>query len=230
MMSRSPVSAGRWMCCCTRRTSRSPISWWPIATSWFCFSEAAEPPLTPTMTSRTCSPHISSAVDTADEMARVAASMSTMLPERMPWAGWWPMPTTRSPWPSTRATKQTTLLVPMSSAAITPFLVFATISPVATLILWVRRKSHGPGRRFARSALLEIELVRQPKIDHAELARQQIVPLVELGKLLKGGNRILLGQPDLDAIVQNQVPAPLADPHGGAQLARHDGLVSQQQQ
>ena len=113
--------------------------------------EAAEPPLTPTMTSRTCSPHISSAVDTADEMARVAASMSTMLPERMPWAGWWPMPTTRSPWPSTRATKQTTLLVPMSSAAITPFLVFATMSPVATRTLQVSlditpaRASHRPG-------------------------------------------------------------------------------------
>jgi hypothetical protein len=99
--------------------------------------EAAEPPLTPTMTSRTCSPHISSAVDTADEMARVAASMSTMLPERMPWAGWWPMPTTRSPWPSTLATKQTTLLVPMSSAAITPFLVFATMFPRRYAYTWV---------------------------------------------------------------------------------------------
>src|SRR5216683_388838 len=73
MMSRSAVSAGRWMCCWTRRTSRSPISWWPIATSrlWLC--EAAEPPLTPTMTSRTCSPHISSAVDTADDIARAHA-------------------------------------------------------------------------------------------------------------------------------------------------------------
>ena len=65
-----------------------------------------------------------------EEIARVAASISMMLPERMPRAGWWPMPTTRRPWPSTRATKHTTLFVPMSSAAMTPFLAFATMSPV----------------------------------------------------------------------------------------------------
>src|SRR5580692_7848334 len=127
------------------------------------------------MTSRTCSPHISSAVDTADEMARVAASMSTMLPERMPWAGWWPMPTTRSPCPSTRATKQTTLLVPMSSAAITPFLVFATMFPrryayTSGLTIHHAGQSHRSRRhRLDCAAFLEVELVRQPEIDDAEL-------------------------------------------------------------
>ena len=106
----------------------------------------------------------------------MAASMSTMLPERMPSAGWWPMPTTRSPCPSTRATKQTTLLVPMSSAAMTPFLVFATMSPVSTRTLAGFIRCHaGPGVASPGSALPEIELVRQPQIDDAELARQQPV-------------------------------------------------------
>src|SRR4030095_13901998 len=119
-----------------------------------------EPPLTPTMTSRTRSPHISSAVDTADEMARVAASMSTMLPERMPSAGWWPMPTTLSPCPSTRATKHTTLLVPMSSAATTPFLVLATMSPVLTLLTERHDTLHRPGPDIAdRRTFFQIELV-----------------------------------------------------------------------
>src|SRR5262249_36188995 len=160
--------------------------------------------------------------------ARVAASMSTMLPERMPSAGWWPMPTTRSPWPSTRATKHTTLLVPISSAATTPFLVFATMSPVSLLTLrWSCRPRR---RRVGLAAFPEIELVRHPEIDDAELAAQELVLTIELDQLLERRHRVLFRQPDLDVVVQNQVPAPLADPHRGAQLLGHRRLVGEQQQ
>src|SRR6266852_5759817 len=145
------------------------------------------------------------------------------------------MPTTRSPWPSTRATKQTTLLVPISSAAITPFLVFATMFPrryayTSALTIHHAGQSHRSWRRLARAAFLEVELVRQPEIDDAELARQQFVLRIEDGELLEGGDRVLFRQPDFDAVGQDQVPPPLADPHGGAQLAGDRGLVAQQQE
>src|SRR5690242_10811053 len=140
------------------------------------------------------------------------------------------MPTTRSPCPSTRATKQTTLLVPMSSAAMMPFLVFATMSPVLTLHLRLNRLC-GRGRRrvFRRAALPEIELVWQPKIDHAELTRKELIVAVELRDALQRGHRVLLGQPNLHVVLQDQVPAPLADPHRRAQALGDAGLVSQQQ-
>ena len=54
--------------------------------------------------------------------------------------------------------------------------------------------------------------------------------VVELDELLEGGDRILLGQPDLDPVVEHQVPAALADPHGRTQFAGHGGLVGEQQQ
>ena len=38
--------------------------------------------------------------------------------------------------------------------------------------------------------------------------------------MLEGRDRILLRQPDLDAIVQDEVPATLPDPDGRPQLAR----------
>src|SRR5471032_1135609 len=142
------------------------------------------------------------------------------------------MPTTRSPCPSTLATKQTTLLVPISRAAITPFLALATMSPVLTLhfrFSWFGR-SRRRLRIVGRASLPEIELVRQPKIDDAEFTRQQLVVSVERDQPLERRNRVLLRQPDLDLLLQDQVPATLADPHCGAQLARDGGFVGQQQQ
>src|SRR5215470_7516385 len=155
------------------------------------------------------------------------------------------MPTTRKPWPSTRATKQTTLLVPISSAAITPFLVFATLFPrryaytgLITLAsshwphhtgLITLASSHWPGRGLART-FSEIELIRQPEIDNAELARQQSVLCIELGKLFESRHGVFFRQPDLHALVQDQIPAALRDPHGRTQLADHRRLVGKQQQ
>src|SRR5476649_1375216 len=138
------------------------------------------------------------------------------------------MPTTRSPCPSTLATKQTTLLVPISSAAITPFLALATMSPVLTLhfrFSWFARLSRLASSRrrlriVGRASLPEIELVRQPKIDDAEFTRQQLVVAVERDQPLERRDRVLLRQPDLDLFLKDQVPAALADPYRGAQLAR----------
>src|SRR5471032_1236547 len=142
------------------------------------------------------------------------------------------MPTTRSPCPSTLATKQTTLLVPISRAAITSFLALSTMSPVLTLhfrFSWFRR-SRRRLRIVGRASLPEIELVRQPQIDDAEFARQQLVVVVELDQSLEGRDGVLLRQPDLDLLLQDQVPAALADPYRGAQLARDGGFIGKQQQ
>ena len=71
-----------------------------------------ELPLTPTMTSRTCSPHISSAVDAAEEMARVAASrIDDVARSRCP-GRLVADPDTVDPG-RRRATRRSTLLVPI---------------------------------------------------------------------------------------------------------------------
>src|SRR5215471_13374134 len=98
------------------------------------------------------------------------------------------MPTTRSPCPSTRATKQTTLLVPISRAAITPFLVFATMYPRA---LYANVSLDGPvERRVALYPFPQIELVRQSQIDDAELALKQFIRSLEFGHALQRRHRI----------------------------------------
>src|SRR5688500_7968707 len=72
------------------------------------------------------------------------------------------MPMTRRPDPSIRATKQTTLLVPMSSAATIPFLALITVLTLLRLLaarlvatrlaIWGRLRRRGLGSgRFGRA-------------------------------------------------------------------------------
>src|SRR6185436_10613262 len=132
------------------------------------------------------------------------------------------MPTTLRPCPSTRATKHTTLLVPISSAATTPFLVFATVFPrfpTHTLLDSHSCRSNWPARRFtAGRAFPEIELVGESQVDNPELARQKLVLGIKFGQTLERRYRVLLRQPDLDAVGQDQVPAALCHPDRAAQL------------
>src|SRR3954464_14899082 len=107
------------------------------------------------------------------------------------------MPTTRRPWPSTRATKHTTLLVPISRAEMIPFLVLATMSPVLTLLNWSVRRCIPTG------TFSEIELVRQPHVDDSKFARQKLVRLFELGGALQRRDGVLLGQPDLGVVAEH---------------------------
>ena len=65
----------------------------------------------------------------------------------------------------------------------TPFLAFATMSPVLRVLSRIDSILRRPGRRVARIALSEIKFVGQPEIDDAELALWFVTPNDWLGDL-----------------------------------------------
>ncbi len=156
--------------------------------------------------------------------------MSMMAPLRTPREIWCPMPAMLGrPSSATRAMKQHILLVPMSSAAIRPL---RGATRVFLIMLPCPLPCRRPGRRnlrgFGRMRPAQHHLVRQAQIDDAHVLFQEAVLVLQVGEARPGRRRILLRQLHVDAVVEAQVPAPLADEHGGGDAILAASAAGQQ--
>ncbi len=75
-------------------------------------------------------------------------------------------------------------------------------------------------RPAAASAQPQRRAARVAHVDDRDVARQQVLRLVERDHPLQRGDRVGLGQQDALVAVQHHVPAPLADAHQAAQARR----------
>ncbi len=104
--------------------------------------------------------------------------------------------------------------------------------PYASLSVGEFLLGAGAGRLFARGVGgAQHQAIGQAHVDHADLAFEQALLLVQPGQIVPGGLGILLGQAHFDAVrraVEHDVPAALADPGGGLDAALQSRLGGQQ--
>ncbi len=162
------------------------------------------------------SPAICSAACTAVRIASSACSMSMMAPLRTPRRDWWPMPTTRgrpSSDPGDEAADLGGADVERGDQAVARG--DARFLDHVALSFGLSPAGASSSSGTAGCARRSTTLVRQAQVDD----RARPVPGCRAGSAAsarrdQAAPASLLRQPHVDAVVEAQVPAPLADEHG----------------